>query len=210
MAERGIELAFFHESRTELEIRVRLVRMAHQHNLELRNRFIEAVLLEQEFAHLEMSKIVLSGYGKRSIPKSLGVVPVRSLDPRAPGQNSDDDWRSNRENFAAITKRLRKIDNRPGHGEVEADLRQISVTVCVRLTADLDQTDHRQEHDQVPKPTGDKIRLTLSKSEDRDRNQNEKRGCANCLPHWQLPGMRINRREIRRPNHLPDINEINR
>src|SRR5438270_6270942 len=121
MAEREIELAFFHESRTELEIRVRLVRMAHQHNLELRNRFIEAVLLEQEFAHLEMSKIVLSGYGKRSIPKPLGVVPVRSLNPRAPTQSRDDDWRSHGENFAPITKRLCKIDNRPRHRNVETD-----------------------------------------------------------------------------------------
>src|SRR5207302_1692899 len=126
-----------------------------------------------------------SGYGKRSIPKSLGVVPVRSLNPRAPGQDSDDDWRSHRENFAPITKRLCKIDNRPRHGNVETDLRQISVTISVRLAADLDQANHRHEHDQIPKPAGDEIRPAFSKDESRDRNQNQNGAGTDSFPNRQ-------------------------
>src|SRR5260370_4703405 len=199
-----------HESTTDLEIRIRLVGMTGQNNLELSDGFIQAVGLKQKFAHGEMSNVVPLRDGERSIPESLSVVPVCSLNPGAPRQTGHDHRRGDGQNFATITKRTRKIGNSPSRRDAEPDLRQVSVTISMRLAPNLDQPDHRQQHDQVPEPADDKIRLTFSQKESSASNQNEQRDRARCFPNRQSAGMRINRRKIRGPDHLPDINEINR
>ena len=153
-----------------MEIRVWIVRLTGEKNLKLGDRFIEAMCLEQIFAHIEVGNVILLGEGECSIPKPLGVVPVGSLELGAPGKNRNDDRRCDAEEFAAIRSEL---DNRPGRSDAEANLRQVGVAISVRLTADLDQSNHRQEHDQIPEPARDQVRPTLSENENDDGNQDQ-------------------------------------
>src|SRR5260370_1120962 len=85
-----VRFAVFHKSVTELEVCIRIVGMTCQNNLELGDRFIQPVDLEQELAETEMCNAVPFRNRKRSIPKSLRVVPVGSLNPGAPSQNRKD------------------------------------------------------------------------------------------------------------------------
>jgi|SRR6516225_1000195 len=96
--------------------------MARENDFKLCNRFIEPVLFEQKLAEVKMRDVVLLGHGKCSIPKSFGVVPVGSLNPRPPSEESDDDRPCGGENFAAITNRFGRIDNRPRRRDIEPNL----------------------------------------------------------------------------------------
>src|SRR5262249_29511754 len=137
------------------KIRVRIVWMSGKHNLELRDRLIEPVILEQKLSHSEMSDVVLAGDGECSVPKSLGVVPVRSLDPGPPGKQDNNNRPGNAENFTAQLKPPCKIDHCPRRSDVESDLWQVTVAIRVRLAPHLNQPDHRQEHQHIPEPAGD-------------------------------------------------------
>ena len=44
--------------------------------------------------------------------------------------------------------------------KIQPDLRQIGITICVRLQADLNQTDHRHQHPQIPKPADKQVATT--------------------------------------------------
>src|SRR5262249_53826270 len=113
MADGQIGVAVFQVGRADLKIRVRIVWMSGKHNLELRDRLIKPVILEQKLSHSEMSDVVLAGDGECSVPKSLGVVPVRSLDPGPPGKQDNNNRPGNAENFTAPLQRPCKIDHCP-------------------------------------------------------------------------------------------------
>src|SRR5690242_21946395 len=111
MQDRQFDLALFHVSASNLEIRVRLVWMSRQNNLELSNRVIQPVPCEKEFSHTQMSEIVSFGDSKCAIPKALGVVPERSMNPSAPAQYRNDDRSVHAQNLAPITQRTHKMHN---------------------------------------------------------------------------------------------------
>src|SRR5205807_5284491 len=140
-------------------------------NLKLCDRFVEAMGSEQKFAHVEMANVVLLCDCEGSVPYPLRVVPVTGLNPGAPGKDRNNERRGDAEKFAAIRNRPQKIDNRPRHNDAESDLGQVSVAISVGLTADLDQPNHRQEHDQIPEPACDKIRPALSQNENDAGNE---------------------------------------
>src|SRR5690242_11555332 len=164
MQDRQFDLALFHISVSNLKIRVRLVWMSRQNNLKLSNRVIQPVPCEKEFSHTQMSEIVSFGDRKCAMPKALRVVPERSLNPGAPAQERNDDRRGQAQNLAPITQRTQKIDNPPRHCDVEPNLREIRVAVGVGLASNLKQADHRQQHYQIPKPSGQDVAVTFSKN----------------------------------------------
>jgi hypothetical protein len=49
--------------------------------------------------------------------------------------------------------------NGPRYHDVQTDLWQVSITIRMRLLADLDEANDWDEHSQIPKPAGNKVRL---------------------------------------------------
>src|SRR6266436_8961631 len=92
MAHRQIEFAFLHESRAELEIHIRIVRMRGKRNLEFSNRLIESMGPEEKLANGEMGIVVPICHCQCAVPKPLGVVPIGSLNPGPTTKSSNNNW----------------------------------------------------------------------------------------------------------------------
>src|SRR2546430_17661030 len=118
-----------------------------------------------------MSYVILLGQRERSVPKPLRILPVGSLNSGAPGKKSNDHECRGAENFAAITNATQKIDNSPGRRDAQPDLRQVHIAIGMGLTADLNQSDDGQEHDQIPKPASDEIGRAFAKDQSARANQ---------------------------------------
>src|SRR5262249_31598603 len=63
-----------------------------------------------------------------------------------------------RSNDPLILPATTQIHYSPGHNDEKADVWQIGVSVRHRLTPYLNDPDHRDQHPNVPKPTGEYVR----------------------------------------------------
>src|SRR5262249_25770473 len=91
----------------------------------------------------------------------------------------------------------------------QTNVRQIRVTIGVALKSNFDDTDDRQEHDQIPKPADEKIRAIAAELErDPCRCHQEDCGKRNLPPCESIIGMRIEHGKICRPEQLPDVNDV--
>src|SRR6266516_866841 len=104
-------------------------------------------------------------------PKPFAIVPPPNLARRTQTERSQYDRGCCAKDRTRVTPPSGKIDNPPRRRDVEADLRQISVAIGMRLSADLHQSDNGQKHDQIPSPSHDKIRAAFSAHENAQRNR---------------------------------------
>src|SRR5262245_5148459 len=117
-----------------------------------------------------MGHIIPTGDSQNVAPKPFAIVPIPSLLGRAPSKRSYYDAGRRTKNRNSVTSESGKIDNRPGDCNVEANLRQISVTVSVRLSANLNQSDYGQQHDQIPTPSNHQIWFLFSERDNAGSN----------------------------------------
>ena len=105
--------------------------------------------------------------------------------------------------------RFRQIPNQPDERDVQPDLWKISVTVGVALQANLHDSNDRNQHDEVPKPSDEQIRILFS-ADDHNRCQRNQTDRSNQQPPNFQPVLRMDIKwnEIDRPKHLPDIFKI--
>src|SRR6266446_8846440 len=105
--------------------------------------------------------------------------------------------------------RFRQIPNQPDERDVQSDLWKISITVGVPLQANLHDSNDRNQHNDVPKPSDEQIRILFS-AEDYNRCQRNQTDRSNQQPpNFQtVLQMDIKGNEIDRPKHLPDIFKI--
>src|SRR6202040_3034551 len=105
--------------------------------------------------------------------------------------------------------RFRQIPNQPDERDVQSDLWKISVTVGVALQANLHDSNDRNQHNDVPKPSDEQIRILFS-SDDHNRCQRNQTDRSNQQPPNFQPVLRMDIKwnEIDRPKHLPDIFKI--
>src|SRR6266853_277217 len=72
---------------------------------------------------------------------------------------------------SARQARFRQIPNQPDERDVQSDLWKISVTVGVALQADLHESDNWNQHDQIPKPADNQIRILSAAYEHNRRHR---------------------------------------
>src|SRR6266480_65546 len=139
--------------------------MTSDNGLQFGNRFVQTLLVQQKLAKRQMSHIIFSGHGQRMPPKPFAIVPVPNLVHCADGERAYYDGGGCAKDWPMKAPGPGKIDNPPRGRDAESDLRQISITIGVRLSADLDYSDYRQEHDQIPTPPHHEIRASFSERE---------------------------------------------
>src|ERR1700730_7022011 len=99
-----------------------------------------------------MGHVIPGGDSQDMAPKPFAVVPVRSLLGRTITKRSYYEAGRHAKNRNGMTSGSEKIGNRPGDCNVDADVQQISAKISVPLSANLNQPDYGQKHDQIPTP----------------------------------------------------------
>jgi hypothetical protein len=82
--------------------------------------------------------------------KRSTIFPIGSLLVCENAQCNDYRYSGRGEDPASIAPSSREIGNGPGESDVEADVRQVRVTICSGLQSDLYQSNYGHEHDEEP------------------------------------------------------------
>src|ERR1700736_2832723 len=101
------------------------------------NRVLHSVLVQEKLAESQMGHVILSGHGQGVSPKPFAIVPVPTLVRRTKGERAYYDAGGGSEEWPMVAPGPGKIDKPPSGRDVEPDLRQISITIGMRLSADL-------------------------------------------------------------------------
>ncbi len=107
-----------------------------------------------------MGDIIVRGAGDRVRPQRFAIEPIRGLDARTENQSNQNDCGEAAQHQSAMTPAGPQTSHRPGQGEIQPDLRQISIAIRICLASDLDQPDHRHQHSQIPQPADQQIGLS--------------------------------------------------
>src|SRR6266513_425441 len=107
--------------------------MTSDNGLQFGNRVVQTLLIHDKLAEGQRSHVVLSGYGQCVSPKPFAIVPVPNLVRRADGERAYYDGGGCAKDWPMVAPGLGKIDNPPCGRDAESDLREISITIGVRL-----------------------------------------------------------------------------
>src|SRR5882724_2123936 len=128
--------------------------------------FVDLTVLVESLAEILLRDGVIGGDRERVRPELLAVPPKRSLRARHPGERNQGGESEPRENNPKRARSTSQLRDSPSNHENDTDLRKISVTVRVRLVADLHDSNHRPEHDQEPQPSRDRITAPSDEKDD--------------------------------------------
>ena len=97
------------------------------------NGLINSSELEQRRAEATLGDVVILGYIEDMSPESLGIGPIARLFPGETHRRQNEQHRSRAENRSSRPPRPGQIGDAPGEQQIDADLRQVSVAIGVRL-----------------------------------------------------------------------------
>ena len=113
--------------------------------------------LQELYREAVMGQEVVLGHLDRVGVQRAGVAPVGQLAPRAQRERRDGAGARGGQGDAARPRMREGVARPPGQRDRQADLGEIHVAVRARLHADLDQTDDRDQRDQVPQPAHEEV-----------------------------------------------------
>src|SRR5205814_5071227 len=179
-----------------------------QARAKLDDGFFEFVTPNENVAQAIMRNVVPFVDGKRVAPERFSVAPEGCLLPRNKGEQRNHAGCGKSE-LPLQMPTSDQIRNTPDDGNRDTDLRKVHVTIGMRLRADLNNSNHRDEHAEIPKPTGKQVRPCSSPGEHSHSNCNECGDGAGNLPgpqsffeDW------IKYAEARWPDRLLQVNDI--
>src|SRR5215472_17561502 len=105
--------------------------------LQLGNGIVKLTFFKGKNAEIVEGNIVVFCNSKRMGEQGFAIAPVRCLHPCAPTKSTKYENCSSAQKYPLKAPRAGQIGYRPGHRYIKADLRQISVAVCVSLPSNL-------------------------------------------------------------------------
>src|ERR1044071_5649287 len=86
---------------------------------------------------------------------------------------------------------------------------KVRITIGPALQSNLDETNHRKQSHEIPKPANHQIRTRLPPGPYRDGDASDEQRCQCHLPEGKvIGGVWIKYRESRRPDHLTDVIDV--
>ena len=162
MGDRFVHPALLEQRVAEVVVGFRVVGFDLQRLLVMGDRFVHLALLEQSVAEVVVGDEIVRRAGERVSPQRFTIPPISSLRTRAENQSHQNDRGAAAQHHAAVTPAGAQFRRRPGQQQIQADLRQIRVTIRPRLQSHLNNPDHRHQHDQIPQPAGQKTGATTT------------------------------------------------
>ncbi len=209
MGDRFVHLALLEQRVAEVVLGFREVRFDLQRLLVMGDRFVHASLLEQSVAEVVLGNEVVRRAGQRVSPQRFTVSPIRGLSARAENQSHEDDRGAAAQHQAAVTPAGAQIRRRPGQQQIQADLRQISVTIRMGVEGYLHHPDHRDQHSQIPEPANHETGMRLAKGPCRSGYGQQQPQRPGHLPERQIVcRVGINTRQSRWMDHLPKVGDV--
>src|SRR6202011_3922201 len=149
------------------------MRMDGECALKVGKGVVQLVMVHKPIGEVRESHVIILGNSQRVFPECFAVAPVSVLFARARGQRDYNNSAGRSENFFPQAKRDRKICDQPSNRDVDASMRQVSVTISMTVQPDFNNSDHWKEHHKIPEPADQKIRPgpTQSVGSPRDANQ---------------------------------------
>src|SRR5204863_3253249 len=132
--------------------------------VEMGDGFKGAPLFVKGFTEVLFGNSIVGSESERVCPKRLAILPVSGLAARGYHRRSDETGREWPEQESPALPPRRQVRHPPGQQNAEPNLGNISVPICMRLIADLEDADHWDQHDEVPKPTRDQVSTTTQKN----------------------------------------------
>jgi len=133
-------------------------------------RIVNIALFKQCVTEVVVGNRIVRRAGQRVSPQRFTVPPISRLHARAENQSRQNDRGEAAQHHAAVTPAGAQIRRRPGQQQIQADLRQIGVTIRPRLSAHLNDSNHRRQHDEIPPPAGHKTGATTTQDKNASGN----------------------------------------
>ena len=201
-------LAFLVEGDAEVVVGEGVIRFEADGFLELADRLVDlAFLLEGVAEDVVRDVIVLRDF-ERMPEKGFTVLPITDLLPRQRQAEDDRPTTRHRQRQHLIPPASGQFARAPDGEDQHPQRRKISIPIRHRLAAGLDQLAHGHQRPAIPQPPHQQEGIPPPLHPNQHRNAQDQPTRQQHLPQRPIPGVRIENRQIRRPEHLPQIAAI--
>ena len=188
------------EQAAEVVVRVRIIGLAAQRRLEVLERRLGLARVAERHAEVVLRDGIVArhAYGVRE--QGHAVVPAPNLRPGDGRIDAEDRRQRGADRRRGNGPTPHALGHAPGERDEDADQRHVGVAIGVCLAADLYQADDWHQGDEIPEPSDHRVRMAPPTAKHDGRHERQDQRGAEHLPGGDLPAVRIEHREVGRPD----------